>query len=705
MKKLIKILLVIVIASAIGGFIYWQFNKKKIVKDSIEKTISKKTDSLYYLHYDSSRIDEITGSAAFYNVTLQSDSAQKALLNSTDSLPNALYNIRIQKVSATGVDIAGLLQKQNVAAKKIILLKPVIQIINTGADNPKPLTRNDTLELYQKILGKFESIKADSIQVTNGTLLMTNKSGKVQTTFENINISLGNFLVDHTKNYESIISYFIKDVRATVENIQLPESKNGTRINLEKVDYNAVARYLHVAAIKQYKAGNINPVTDLKNIQVNELNTDAFIVQQQLKAGQISCDGGAITIYVKKKSGDRKTGDQSIELSTDLIDQAQIGGISLGNTKVVIANKDKPDEPPFILNNVRFKTTKIIAISEGTTINNLINNAEWELSAGGFSINTKSKLYKMSMGDFVINSEASTIKIKNFSLAPTLTEQEFVKQSRFQQDQYNIAVNNVVLSGVNIKKLLTNKELEVENASFEPVIKIFNDRTLPPEGKSKAGNYPQQQILKLPFPIYMKTVKINNALVSYRERAIKSEMTGNVLFTNVNAILTNVTNIPARIKVNPLFKLNATAKFLKTGNITTEWQFPLNATNGAFTISGRLKDMKATTLNSIIEPLAMASIKTGQIDDVTFKIDGTDKKAVGDILFLYHDLKMEILKKGSEDTLKKKGLISFLANTIIKNKNTNPANDQHINYDRDTTRSFFNLVWKTIFTGAKKTAL
>jgi len=704
MKKGFKILLVIVIAGAAGGLIYWQVIKKKVVRQSIEKTITKKTDSLYYLHYDSSRIDEIGGNATFYNVVLQSDSAQKALLNSTDSLPNALYNIRVKQASASGVDIVGFLQKQQIAAGKIRLLKPVIQVINTGADNPKQFTMNDTLELYQKILGKFKSIKANVIQIDSGTVLFTNRAGKTQTAVENINITLNNFLVDSTKNYQNVISYFIKDVKATVENILLPPSKNNTRLNLEKIEYDAGEKKLLIKTIKQYEVNNIRPVTELKNIRVNELNTDAFIVHHQLKAGQIGCDGGVVTVYTKKNTGKSKAGDRSLELSTDMFDRAQIGGVSLGSTKLIIVNKDQPGAQPFVLNNAHFKVTKMLNIQEGITINNIINNAEWELTADGFSLDTKNKLYKMTVGNFIISNAASIIKVKNFLLKPVLTEQQSAQQNRFQHDIYNLALNDIVLSGVNIKKLVSDQALEIENASFQPIIKIFNDRTLPPEGKSKVGNYPQQQILKLPFPVYIRSVKISNASVSYRERSVKSKMTGNVFFNDINATLLNVTNIPERIKANALFKLDATAKFLGKGDVITEWRFPLNADNGAFSISGKLKDMSAATLNPIIEPLAMASVKDGQIDEVSFTMDGTDTKAVANILFLYRDLKMDMLKKGDDQELEKKGFMSMLANLLIKNKNTDRVNNREITNERDTTRSFFNLVWKTIYAGAKKTA-
>jgi len=705
MKKLFKILLVVIAAAAIGGYLYWQNNKKKIVKDSIADAVAKKTDSLYYIHYDSSHIDEVNGNATFYNVVLQSDSAQKVALNSTDSLPNVLYNIRIQEVEISGADIVGLISNATVSARKVLLLMPTILIINTGADQPKPYTKNDTLELYQKILGKFTSIKTDTIQVSDGTLVITNKSGTPQTTVEKINITLKNFLVDNTKNYESILSYFVKDIHVTIDNIQLPASKNNSRINLEEVEYVANKRSLQIKSIRQFQFNNIQPVIELKNIRIGDLNTNSFIIQQRLVAGQVSCEGGLVTIYTKKNQARTRAGEQSIELATDMIDQAQIASIHLGSTKVIIIDKDEPGKKPFALSNVRFDAKKNLKITEGTTVNSLINNSAWQLSANGFSVTTKDKLYSVDVGDFIINNATSQVKIKRVSLKPLLTEVEFVKQSKHQNDQYNLVFNNIVLSGVNTKRLLSRQELEVELASLQPIIKIFNDRTLPPDSSSKVGKYPQQSLLKLQYPIYIHSLQIENGTVLYREKALKSKQTGNVFFNHINATLSNVTNIPERIKKSNLLKLHATAKFLDAGNLETDWQFPLNAGNGAFTINGKMTEMNAVTLNSIIEPLAMASIQEGKINAVTFAIKGTDTKATGDILFLYQNLKMDVLKKGDEEELKKKGLLSLLANTLIKNDNINAANNKTIQYERDVNKSFFNLVWKTVFMGAKNTAL
>ena len=83
---------------------------------------------------------------------------------------------------------------------------------------------------------------------------------------------------------------------------------------------------------------------------------------------------------------------------------------------------------------------------------------------------------------------------------------------------------------------------------------------------------------------------------------------------------------------------------------------------------------------------------------------GTDLQSRGNATLLYRDLKIELLKKDSND-VKKSGLKSLLANALMKN--SNPTNGvtrtEEINYERDKTKSFFNLLWKSIFSAAKKT--
>ncbi|MBK7885723.1 MAG: hypothetical protein IPJ81_19510 [Chitinophagaceae bacterium] len=543
MKKFLKYFIIIIILVGIGGYIFWQQYKKRFIKDTISDSIIKNTDSLYTINYDSSSIDEINGNASFYDLQIQPDSAIKELFKSRNDLPNALYNIKVKEIQVVGVDVAGLVKKENLTTKKIVLNQPSIQITNTGADKPKEFTYKDTLQLYQQILGKFKNINAGAIQIINGSVLITDNKGKSLTTLENINVELKNFLVDSTRNYQNVISYFIKDVKITVENIQLPESKNDTRINMVGIEYDAAKRILYVKEIQQYKSDAIQPLTDLKNIQINQLNTDAFILYHELKAGMITCDGGLVTIYKNTKQDKTKKNNNIIQFSSNIIDEAKIEGVKLGNTKVIISNPLRPGDEPFIINDVKFTATKVASVTEASTVAQMINTADWELSAGNFSLVTKDKLYKIIANNILINNLKSYVEVKNINIKPLLTEAAFVRKSRHQRDRFDLSFNNIILRQVNFKKLIIDNSLEIENASLQPVMKIFNDRTLPPDPNSKVGKYPHQLLLKMGLPIYIKTLQVKDGSIAYKEKAVKSRLTGNVFFTHLNATINNLTNI------------------------------------------------------------------------------------------------------------------------------------------------------------------
>jgi len=706
MKKIFRYLLALIAIGAVGGYIYWQRNKKGIVKNAVEDVVSKKSDSLYFIKYDSSNIDEVGGNVSFFGVSLQSDDTQKRALAYQDSLPNSLYIIRVNAIKASGVDIPGLLQNERVSARKIILDKPSIQVINTGADQPKAFTYDDTLALYKKILGKFSSIKADTIQVNEGAVLITNSKGKPLTSLENININLRNFLVDETHDYQSIISYFIKDVKATVGNIQLPESKNKTRINISKLDYDAQQRSLKVGSLQQYQTNNTAPLVDLSNIVISDLNTGAFINYQQLYAGNVTCAGGLITI-TKRSGGGAASKNKALQVSSDLMENARIGSVNLGKTKLVILNADEPSAAPFVLNDVRFIVSKAVQVTDGKTIGNLVSNAEWQFFSSGFSLFTRNKEYQITGDELQADNVKGTASIKTLRVIPQLTEAEFAKRSIHQRDRFDLKYSNVVLSDLNFKKLITENIFEAGLVSLQPYMKIFNDRTVPIDPNSKVGKYPQQALMKMDFPVYIKEVKMNNGYIEYKEKAAVSTLEGKTYFSNLSATISNVTNIPARVQQNKIMKVDARAKFLGTAPLSTQWLLPLDSGNATFTATGKMGFMKGAALNPLVEPLAMVSIKGGDIKSVSFEMKGNDYKAEGNVLILYNGLKLQALKQNEDKELKKKGLISLVANILVRNNNPQNGVTRKNDFtnERELNKSFFNLLWKSVFAGVKKTAL
>jgi hypothetical protein len=226
---------------------------------------------------------------------------------------------------------------------------------------------------------------------------------------------------------------------------------------------------------------------------------------------------------------------------------------------------------------------------------------------------------------------------------------------------------------------------------------------------NKLGQFPNQLLLKLEIPIYIDTLVGNKTEVAYTELNPKTQEAGRIAFSHVHGTFRNITNIDSMIAKDGHIRADMTAILMKSGNISAHFDFSLQNAGGGFGVSGQIKAMDGLELNPVLKPLGQVEIKSCNIQQVTFSMNGNEKGASGEVKFLYSDLKVNILKKeDGKNEYKKKGLISLIANAIII-KDDNPGKGDirvaHPHFTRDPQKSFFNLVWKTLFTGIKETAL
>lgn len=705
MKKGWKIFLIAAGVLFLGGFVYWQLVKKGVIKNAISKAVSKGTDEDYYVKYESSSIDEINGNAVFNKIVLQSDSLQQKLYLDDTSVSAIIFNVRIEQLKIMGANIPSFLQKNTVEANRIEIIKPVITIIQAGKEKEAKLTAKDSLALYERLTGKFNSIQAGEIIIVDGTIAFANGKRPPHTTLHDVNIDLKNLKIDSSRSYDNIISYFIKDVVATVKKVTTKNEKNGNLFVFEGVQYNAPGRFIHIDRLFQEDSKTGQPLIELKQNTVRGISTNDFIINRKVKADSVTTNGGIVSIYRNKKAG---AVNEDIEIDNDFFDEALIKNIRLEKTTLRIYNRATPGALPLEIKNIQFNANGIAGMENGTNIKRLLANSDWSVSGDGVTINTKDNYYQMALGAFTLDNKNSTLRISSFAVIPLVSEAAFMKQHKFQHDQYNFRFNNIVLTGVDGRALVNEQKLLAERGTIQPLMKIFNDRTLPYDTASKVGLYPHQMLAKVELPVHIKMLEVKNGSISYRERGRISTQTGNVFFSNVNGVITNITNIKEQLAKNNIMTVNASGKFLGIAHLTTVWKMPVGSTNGAFTASGTCGPFDATKLNPITRPLGMAAIESGNIKSMRFGMSGDDYRSKGDLVLIYDDLKIKLLKNTGEKKpdIKTKDVTSFIANLFMRDKN--PSNGKtraaEIAFERDTRKSFFNLLWKSIFQGAKKVA-
>jgi len=221
-------------------------------------------------------------------------------------------------------------------------------------------------------------------------------------------------------------------------------------------------------------------------------------------------------------------------------------------------------------------------------------------------------------------------------------------------------------------------------------------------------DYPQEAIMRLPFPIYVNKILVKESYVEYKEKNDQSDSSGKVAFFHVQATFANVTNLPAYIKQKNQMDLNFNASFLNETPFNANIQMQLNDRKGNFKIDARLGELNASSLNPLLKPMALAELDKGKISGLRYHLDATNTSGRGRLIIIYSNLSLKLLKKDEDKNKYKTKLLPSIAAGFVL-KDSNPQNGKtrigNVDYTRDIHRSIFNLMWKSLFSCIKQVAM
>jgi hypothetical protein len=451
-------------------------------------------------------------------------------------------------------------------------------------------------------------------------------------------------------------------------------------------------------------------------LHVTGVQTDAALLNKEITATKITLNQPVVTMYTnkgapkiqRKDSGSTTEeiykvllrGLQKISVDTILIAGADyhicnwLDGDTLFNGKTIDAH----------LYHIRISDST----SKDTSL--VLFAKESDLTVNRIRINDKKGLYQYLLNDVQVHSTEKAVTVKNVFIEPMLNEAAFMRASKWQTDRLNFDFTGIRFTGMNIQALLDGDLVANQLIIKDALFKIFRDKSYPykPGGATKAANYPHQKFAGIPVDVALRKVVIQHGFIEYKEKNPLTAASGKVQFNSVQATLHNVTNREADLRNNPVSTVHFTGRFLDQIPITTTLQLYPGNSRGKFTVRGAMEGVDATFFNNITKPMALMKIHSGRVNRLEFNLTGNNYAGNGTVLLLYEDLKIKLLKqdKDHKNEFEVKGLASLLANISIKNNNptkNNPPRVAAVALARNDSKSMFNLIWKSIFSGVIKT--
>jgi len=319
---------------------------------------------------------------------------------------------------------------------------------------------------------------------------------------------------------------------------------------------------------------------------------------------------------------------------------------------------------------------------------------------------TTDSTYKMKAEWITYSSKEKKLEIDSFKLQPTLDKEDFYSAANRQTSLYYIEFAKARFINTRLDHFIHNDVIEADSVVFaKPNVKIYNDKTLPPDFESKIGKYPQQELLKISSTINVKNISFSDADFQYTEKNPKTNQEGAFSISNLNFNAHNVTNDSNLISQNRFCTVNFSGTILGGSPVSLFLKLYLDSTNGRYDASGSVKNVSASQLNQLAVPLANVQINSFNLHDLEFNVSGEDWEAKSNVRMKYNNLFVTLRKTDEEtgQTKTKKFITKILNRFVIWSDN--PGSDgvertaSNVRVARLTTQSFFALMWKAIFAG------
>ncbi len=311
------------------------------------------------------------------------------------------------------------------------------------------------------------------------------------------------------------------------------------------------------------------------------------------------------------------------------------------------------------------------------------------------ALHYKMKFYNLSAARLKLSESA--FQLSSFSMLPTVSRTAFVKMIPTEKDLYTLKANKISAQGKwdfwSGKTSVFPSQITIDGADAN----IFRSK-IPKDDLSEKPLY-SKLLRNLKFPLFIDDLYLKNSILVYEEDTKKSDGPGKLVFSDFNLHAKNLNSV---VKGKPTeIPIQINCRFMDASPMNVRWVMNTAKPHDDFTIAGNITNLSAPRINPFIEPYLKIRA-TGEISALHFDFKGNNRGLDGSLNMKRKDLKVSLLKQSGE----KNKFLSAVVNVFVKsNSGQHPESVQVQNVERDPTRSFFNLFWKGIEQGLKRTLL
>jgi len=449
---------------------------------------------------------------------------------------------------------------------------------------------------------------------------------------------------------------------------------------------------------------------NMEEFQVRGFSLREILVNKKLSIRKIEFTSPVVTIYIMQPSKKHEKAAAnpnmlSIPLPKGLV-AINIQRIILKEGKLTVYNQVKSPAEKFEIPSMNLEIKNIIVDSAHRGLRRIFNADDIQLTVRGMSIKTKDGMYTITPGEIGLSTLSSTLWVNDLQIKPNYSNYDFSRKLGYQMDRMDITIKKLAVKNLNFRELMINHKFIAGLITVDSLdLDDFRDKRVPMRPDFKPP-LPQQSLLASKMYIKIDNVKLTNGKIRYSEQVANEP--GYIYFDKMQGSIENITNDSNLVKAGTVMKVNASMYLMGKGLLNAQLNIPLGAKNDAFNFSGTLSDLDMKEINTMVTKMIPAEITSGKIKKMIFtNVQADNVKSTGRLALYYNDLTLKLTGKDDKTWTKiKGGVLGWAGNVYVRNDNPHKNGtfvEGMIYFERDTHKSIFNFLWKSIFSGIKST--
>jgi hypothetical protein len=493
---------------------------------------------------------------------------------------------------------------------------------------------------------------------------------------------------------QKILALNMQDLHVTYDTLYIDWTYN--KITAEKI----------VVTKNSYDTTCIYPeFISVNKVSIKGFDLITFLVNRHIDLGEINIDQPRIILrqsssFLTLDSGQQKQTEAIINVDNVTITEAEFNYIDSASCDV--KNKVKT--------NISVADLNLLLIPGHPVDYSFVN-----MTLDSTDILLPKSQYLLSVQKSTLSLTERTLSLDSIHIIPQYSKLEFGKELGYEMDRFEGVIPFVKMTKFDFT-FQDTLALRAEKASTQFFLKAFRDRRLPDNKTYK--NLPMEALHQLRLGLQLDTVTIVKSYVSYEEMSKEAPNGFTTFFDNLEGMLIGVDNINPRESGKTL--LHAKSNIMGQGSIELVCVMPWKK-NANYSAHGVVRNLSMTKFNDALEPIANIKVESGRLNDLSFNFYFNNLRSDGEIRMEYKDLKLvslrddkeieEIIRKNKwskkdRDDYKVNPFKSFLLNTFIIKRNLDEDDPEEIKtgtvlFYRNTSKSIFNYLWKSVFSGIK----